>query len=447
MHQYIWGLLVSVVVIGCGPRTIEQAATPASSPARRPGVQLTVLVVDDPNLAAAINLIRGEWAERSGGELEVGQWSWEELHDAKELPCDVVVYPSRLLGTLVERQWLRPVRDSLLQDEQFNFQDILPLLRDRTIRYGGKVFALPLGDPPLMLAWQGDLPPELLSQEVIDWNQFDDRSVQQLQNSPLEYPLAIAVIARAVTYSDRKSDSAVLFDPQTMEPRLLEPPFLRAIQELVERSKKATTDRRQLRAMLSWPTSVTGNEQENQSSTLSFTVIPSSDEVYLRTLRTWSTADQQAELPTMLGFAGRLASVTHASPNAVSAFKLLQWMTGGEVAIQLSSRSTATTWFRRSQTSQSQRWFEGLKTGETITTKLTKLLSSDDAYLLPRIPGIDEYLQSLDHAVDQAISGHLEGETALRDVTEHWNSITERYGKEQQQTAYRRHLGLDLVPD
>ena len=45
----------------------RQAASAAATP--RASVALRVLVVNEPGVAEAINRLRGEWAERSGGEL------------------------------------------------------------------------------------------------------------------------------------------------------------------------------------------------------------------------------------------------------------------------------------------------------------------------------------------------------------------------------------------
>ncbi|NOY30779.1 MAG: hypothetical protein GXP28_11605 [Planctomycetes bacterium] len=410
MPRRFFGLLLSLTLAlpGCAKKTAEKPAV-AAPRAPRAAVKLSVVVVDDPGLAVGINLLRGEWAERSSGELEVREWSLRELLEAEELSCDLIVYPTRYLGTLVEQKSLRPVRKSVLEDKQFRFQEVLPLVRDRAMRYGGEIFGLSLGEPPLMLASKGE--------------------------SPLRFPQGSSLIVRAATYSDLQADSALLFDPQTMEPRLSEPPFERALRELVALDQEETT------AKLSWPTAA--SEASKTDSMQSFTAIPRADQVYDRSLKTWSSGEEIGPSPTFLGFSGRLASVTSSSRNAVSAFKLLKWLASGETAIQVSQRSTATIWFRASQTSQSTKWLGGQNASDATSQAVTKLLSRKNAYVLPRIPGIDEYLESLDQVVAEVLLGNLDEEGALHEATTRWQAITESYGKQSQRAAYRRHLGFD----
>src|ERR1700675_534418 len=72
-----------------------------------PNVALRVLVVNDLALAEAIGRLRGEWAERFGGTLTAETKAWADLADAKSLDADVVVFPTRYLGELYTRGWLR----------------------------------------------------------------------------------------------------------------------------------------------------------------------------------------------------------------------------------------------------------------------------------------------------------------------------------------------------
>jgi hypothetical protein len=120
---------------------------------------------------------------------------------------------------------------------------------------------------------------------------------------------------------------------------------------------------------------------------------------------------------------------------------LLAWLASGETATQLGSRSHATVWFRHSQASRADRWVSD-RGGEQTAALVTRLLSSDNYFLLPRLPGIDRYLAVLNEAVGQAIRGVLPPEKALESAGDQWNKLTESLGRSQQLLAYRRHLGL-----
>ena len=421
---------------------------------------MTLLVVDDPELAAGISRLRGEWAERSGGELIIQQQTAQELLGGDELTPDLVVYPSRYLGTLVDRAWLRPVRKSLLRDKELNLKDIFTLIRDRVMRYGGEIFGLSLGEPPLMLAWEGNVPVEMKGGLSLTWSQCDrlggGRSRAATLNK-LKNPLAVELIVRAVGYFALRGDADFLFDAQTMEPRLLEPPFVRALRELLLLDMKAFEKKKEEArknfppALLSWPTAIPKDansetaapEEGEGKTTVHLFAIPHVDEAYDRGLETWRTAEEVRVSPTFLGFSGRMVSVSRASRNAVSAFKLLKWLARGDTATQVSSQSNATIWFRESQASLFAKWFQGRNISDGTSLTVTKLLSSENAYLLPRIPGIDEYLKSLNEAIAGARLGDLGEEEVLHVATRSWQAISERYGTQSQREAYRKHLGLD----
>jgi hypothetical protein len=69
-------------------------------------------------------------------------------------------------------------------------------------------------------------------------------------------------------------------------------------------------------------------------------------------------------------------------------------------------------------------------------------MSRGDAYLLPRIPGIDQYLIALDTALGKTLSGRQTAAQALAGAEERWNDITDKLGREEQRMAFNRHLGL-----
>src|SRR3954447_18734866 len=133
----------ALLITGCPRR--QDAKAPALDKTPRASVALRVLVVNEPAVADAINRLRGEWTERSGGQLSATAGQWKEVAAAKNVDADVVIFPSRYLGELCTRGWLQPVRASVLDGDEFNGRDVFPLLRRELMRWGGEVMALPLG--------------------------------------------------------------------------------------------------------------------------------------------------------------------------------------------------------------------------------------------------------------------------------------------------------------
>ena len=148
----------------------------------------------------------------------------------------------------------------------------------------------------------------------------------------------------------------------------------------------------------------------------------------------------------MLGFAGLSMSVTRSTRNATSAFRLLSWLGSEEPLTQLSTRSHVTLWCRKSQSRRSREWIKEWSDSGKLVAVINESLSGSEAFLLPRIPGIDQYLDSLESAVGRVLAEEIDAEEALAHSTEEWNAITGQYGLDQQRQAYRRHLGLEEVP-
>ena len=164
-----------------------------------------MLIVNDPPLVEAINRLRGEWAERSGGELTASATTWKELSTAKTLDADVIIFPSRYLGELGTRDWLRPVRQqSCSIATTSNSADIFPLVRNELIKWGGQTMALPLGVDPA----------------AIDPQTFR--------------PRAIALLPHAAPHAITNERLGVLFDTETMKPRITEAAFVDALTKLAQ---------------------------------------------------------------------------------------------------------------------------------------------------------------------------------------------------------------------
>ena len=326
-----------------------------------------MLVVNEPELAEAIARLRGEWAERSGGSLTAEAKSWPDLAEGQQLDADVIVFPSRYLGELCVRDWLRPVRPNVLESENLNVADIFPLVRRDLIRWGGRVMALPLG---------------------VDMFTPGDATGRQP---------AVAFFVQAAPSVVAQERLGVLFDPETMKPRITEPAFVATLERLV------------------------GASDDNGS-------------------------DQTAGEHTMplLGWGDRLAAVAASSHNAASAFQLLAWLAAPEASSQIARDAGGTMPVRRSLAS-SPAWHDPKLTADQradLAKSLSAALNRSTFLMVPRIPGIDQYMAALDDAVEAAVSKDIDAAVALRNAAEQWEKITDTHGREHQRQAYLKHLGI-----
>ena len=61
--------------------------------------------------------------------------------------------------------------------------------------------------------------------------------------------------------------------------------------------------------------------------------------------------------------------------------------------------------------------------------------------MIPRIPGVDEYVAALDDAVKAAL-GKVAPQAALQQAAARWEKITDAHGRETQRDAYLKHLEI-----
>jgi hypothetical protein len=327
-----------------------------------------VLVVNEPEVAKAIMRLRGEWAELSGGEVEAVDTTWPDLAKAEKLDADVIVFPSRYLGELCVRGLLRPVRESVLESESVNADDLFPVVQRELMKWGGEVAALPLG---------------------IDLVTAPHRS------SSAPSMLLLAQAAPNVVSNERLG---TLFEVETMKPRMAEPAFVEALQKLVTNEGK-------------------GAGAESPDS---------------------------ARVP-VLGYNDRLVAVTASSRNTASAFKLLAWLSSADISTQLVGDGARQLPPRMSLASSS-RWYDSALSASDrskFANDLKTALSQDKALIVPRIPGIDDYLAALDDAVNSAVANGVPPEEALAEASRRWEDITDLRGRDEQRQAYMKHLGID----
>ncbi|MBA3480826.1 MAG: hypothetical protein H0T51_03330 [Pirellulales bacterium] len=437
-----------IVATGCRDSAAPApVATKASAPAA--AIQLTVLVAGDEELAEGLRLLRGEWKARSGGELSVEAITLDDLQKAEPLAGDLVIFPSRWLGALAEHSQLRPLRESLLESPELGLSDIFPAIRNGEMKYGGQTLALPLGSPPLLVFSRLDSPDQMAGSQ---WT-------PPLAGRAAAYTL----LARAISYTESPQRADALFSAENMTPRIGAPPFVRALSEIKEETS-APDDATPVDfasgiqavrsgnavATLGWPgllREATQPVDHPADEAAAFSPLPVAEQVYSQSQADWE--NQTFPQPvTLLGVEGRLVGACQSSRNAVSAFKLCQWLASGDIAVQLSSRSWGTLWFRASQARVYARWAGGQAAPDSstpVTKVVAEALAVETPVMVPRVPAIDEYMDALAEAVRTAEPGEEAVNAALSEVAAKWEAITERLGRDGQARAYRRHLGIDVL--
>lgn len=424
MARCFFAIAILLVTTGCPAPTAPTA--PSTNSPKRVEVTLRIVLVNDASekgvdeaeedapLLRAIERLRGEWNERTGGGIEVTTVAGTDLKAVCD-ENDLVIFPSRWLGQLCETGQIRPMRRSTLASEALRLDDLLPLVRDVEIRYGNQVMALPFGCPtPLVLQPAG----EGNSRIAVP---TDDRR------------LALAYLAWAAPHVAHRSQLALLFDAETFAPRLATPPFIRAL----ERFAEAVTVENTATGRIVWP-----ERSKKDNGDWKITSPPGATESFNPIARIWEPLGTAPAKATLIASSGRLLAVTTASRNATTAFRYAAWLASAENARQISTAGNGVAICRGSFARSTDDW---LGTGDREQAKqfaaaTAKALRRTRWLIAPRLPGADDYLQTLGEQVRHHLQGEATTEKALSTATEAWKAISNEHGRKEQHRAYLRSI-------
>ncbi|MCS7305009.1 MAG: extracellular solute-binding protein [Thermoguttaceae bacterium] len=450
--------------------------------------RLTVVVLEDAQLAQTLRSYEGQWQAETGSQLEVNlspapPAPLEKAQEAPGTKADVLVFRSAQLGQLAEAGQILPMTEDRLTPYIAAWTDLVEPLRDQEGRWGQQVYGLSLGSPVLVCYCRQDLLDRLGVAPPRTWEEYR-QVAQQLKDrsrlvwpelskdrpwAPALEPLAVGwagwlLLARAASYAKHPNYYSTLFEMQSMQPRIAEPPFVRALEELAATAKLADSpevllecdpDRVRERfwqgecgLALGWP-SRAGPEKAAPGIKCTIVPIPGSSTLWHPGEQKWLSASKGEVFRTpLLGISGRWAAIGAGSAHPEAALQLIFWLADKQGSEPRPAVCSATAVFRKSDLKDLKRlqsWVEPAmppETAQQYAQALQQTFSSHQWLVALRIPGWQEYLAALDEAVHAAVQGKQSAQQALRQAAQKWQAITARFGLERQRQAYRRNLGL-----
>jgi multiple sugar transport system substrate-binding protein len=467
------GLLAAslLTIAGCPNKTVAPAPNNAPAAKSQP---LVLLVVDDPKLGEAV---AREWRGRTEQELTLHNATAAEISSAKRLPADCVIFPTGLIGQLAERGLIVPLTTPSLENADFNYRDIFDQIRLREMKWGDKTLAVSLGSPSLLLAYRADIFEKLQLTPPATWAEYQQAALKLSNRESLadlvppadqswhatREPLADGwagqlLLARAAAYALHRDQVSPLFRYDSLAPLIDQPPYLRALDELVAVTKTASSDDKRLTPQavfaelragrcamaLTWPAPEVGAAAAlPHDQKIKFALLPGATQAYRFATKSWENRGEEDNIHVpLLAFSGRLAAVSATTGEPQRAESFVLWLAGREVSDQVGPHSAAVTLFRNSQVATSSRWTGGLapdasrQYAEVLATTLTQ----PRAFPGITIPGRSQYLAALDQAVAEALSGKPPA-TALSAAAKSWLAISEELGLAAQQRANAKSLG------
>ncbi|CAL1125199.1 unnamed protein product [Cladocopium goreaui] len=475
------GLLLTVA--GCNGASNEEAQPKTKSFA---GEELTLLVVDDPAVAKVCSELAAEWNARTGASYRVIEAPSEEALAAKHWKvADAAIYPSYLIGPAAKAGYLEPLKPEWLEDEQVAAQDVFPLLRTQVTTWGEETMALACGSPSFVCYYRADILRKFDRRPPTTWAEYaelaefmKDRSrlgeLAPAENVPWNATLeplagdwaALTLLARAATYAKHSDHYSALFKMSTMDPLIAGPPFVRALEELVELfgTEAGEVERFDLNEVrrrfwsgqsalaIGWPSAAESDlsndpryasaDGEQRPVEASFCRLPASRDVFNPGQQEWEERPEgdTGAIP-LLAIEGRLASICSGSDHESAALALIASLSGREWGATVFAESPATTLYRNSQRKDMAAWVEPPVSAAGATEYgelVAEMYSGGEALTALRIPGRDRYLAELSAAVVDALAGKDSPEVLLRRVAAAWNEITIKLGSDRQRQAYQQ---------
>ncbi len=272
--------------------------------------------------------------------------------------------------------------------------------------------------------------------------------------------------SRATAYAKHPDDKAWLFDIDTMKPRVNNPAFVRAIQDVIDalpaepadqlNADPGTTAFQQFLAgtgsMLAWWGDVGSMAKTSDSSvigdTVAFSILPGSDDVYNSKTGKWDTLSTGPNFAPNMAYLGWgvyvMARVDSDPVKQKAAWSAAAHLGGKDLSLWTSAYPSGFQPYRNSHFNIPE-WVAAGYDEAYITSYLK---SESDSYnhpnaaIEPRIPGIFQYYSVAEDELAKIFAGKSTAQAGADAIAAAWDKITDGIGRDNQIKLYKASLGV-----
>jgi multiple sugar transport system substrate-binding protein len=483
-------LLVTLVVIGLAPVAAQDSPFA--------GQKIVIVTQQGSAIGGPANDYGQQWAAENGATVEVQQFAFGDLFpkiitalETGSGEFDVLIYASDWMGDIAGGGYVEPIPDEI--KERVDWEDVLPLYRERIADWGGVTYALPFDGDSHMMYYRKDLvnPESQYAAEFEEtygypldepqtWAQYRDiaeffhnREVDTAGVTAPIFGVAEAqkrqaqsfwfLMSRAGGYAKVPGDPCFFFTCDDMTPLVNTPGWVKGLQDWIDISPFGAPDMinfdvtnvRQVFPAgqtvfgLDWgdvgPITIDPNASVVQGLA-GFGVLPGGDQYWDRETEEWVTPEGGVNRAPFIAYGGWVISVAADSLEKEAALDLAAYLADKELAATLAvTGGTGVNPLRQSQFDNLQLWIDAGFDEESASDYLDAILSTindPNAIVDLRIPGAFEYFSTLDTQIARALSGEVTAQEALDQVAADWDALTDRLGRESQLELYRQSLGL-----
>jgi multiple sugar transport system substrate-binding protein len=491
-----YGLLVILVV---AVLVVAAWSTSSSKKSQKPfaGVTVNVLTFTGPQIAEPLQRRAPDFEKLTGAKINVVIVPFSDLYQKILTDAatgtnsyDAFVFDPQWMGDFVPPGYLEDLTSRVRADKKINWLDIAPFFRNFSATFKGRTYTVPLDGDFQMVYYRKDI---LKRDHVAPPATWDDylAIAKRYQGKDLngdgkgDYGSCIAKKRAAQAYwfiysvagaflQSQGTKQGAFFNVNNMQPLTNNAGFARALDIYKETGKYAPPSERNLdvgdtrglftsgRCALSMDWGDIGtlaidpktSRVQNKVGSL---ILPGSRQVLNRatgklvpcTRRTCPYAIRGVNHAPFAAYGGWSGAINAASDSKVkdAAYAFLSYMSApAQSNVDVTLGKTGFNPYRRSQFSNLGLW---LKAGMSRPAALDYLsairnsLQSPNMILDMRIPKTSEYQQVvLDTALAQFLAGELSRDAAMKQITDGWNKITDKVGRDKQRTAYAASLNI-----
>jgi multiple sugar transport system substrate-binding protein len=272
--------------------------------------------------------------------------------------------------------------------------------------------------------------------------------------------------SRATAYAKHPDDAAWLFDPDTMKPRVNNPAFVRAIQDVMDvmadqpadqiNADPGTTAFQQFLAgtgsALSWWGDVGSSARTSDCSVVGdvvgFSILPGSDDVYNATTGNWDTLEGPNYAPNMayIGWGVYvMARVDSDEKRQKAAWSAAAHLGGKDLSLWTSAYPSGFQPYRESHFDYDEWEAAGYDRAyvENYLGSNRDSYNHPNAAIEPRIPGIFQYYSVAEDELAKGYAGQYGSAQETADaIAAAWEKITDQIGRDSQIALYKASLGI-----
>ena len=272
--------------------------------------------------------------------------------------------------------------------------------------------------------------------------------------------------SRATAYAKHPDDPAWLFDIDTMKPRVNNPAFVRAIQDVLDVIDAQPAD--QLNAdpgtvafqqflagtgsMCAWWGDVGSSARTSDSSVIGdvvgFDILPGSDDVWNAKSQAWDTLPSGPNFAPNMAYLGWgvyvMARVEGDEKKKKAAWSAAAHLGGKDLSLWCAAYPSGFQPYRNSHFDIDE-WTEAGYDKDYISNYLASQSNSynhPNTAIEPRIPGIFQYYSTAEDELAKIYAGQFSAQEGADNIAAAWERITDQIGRDNQIALYKASLGL-----